>query len=421
MTNVDRHGNVLSANDDAVRPYVEAVDCVLSARTGAEQLLRRAIEADPSFVLARWLLASVRQEAGDAAEASALRKACLEEASALSARERDHVVALGELMARGTKAMPLVEAYVAAHPRDLLFLEEAGRYLFFFGGRGKRARIRALYESVAPSHGEDWAYLGRFAFHLVEGGDPRAARMMAERALELRPDNGHAAHALAHALYELGAWKELRPFLDAWLARSGYEGRLRAHLFWHVAVLQIDAGEWEDALRTYEAHVVEEGAVFGPLALADAVGFLWRLRLHGKPASFEDVASRARALAGAGKARPFVDAHTALALAGVGDADAIVALTTSAGRDESTAALGRALASYARGDWTSAAATLEPLGEDLYEFVGGSNVERSLLGDTLLDAMVRSGSDAARAKLEARVAVWPSAGFVETLTKLGTS
>ncbi|MFN9776176.1 MAG: tetratricopeptide repeat protein, partial [Burkholderiales bacterium] len=94
----DAHGLPLSTRSvDSRDAYVEALELLLSLRTGVEAALDRALRADPGFALAhaargRWL-----QLRGDGAAAREAFARAVELATGADERERSHVAVLARI------------------------------------------------------------------------------------------------------------------------------------------------------------------------------------------------------------------------------------------------------------------------------------------------------------------------------------
>ena len=92
MGSTDRFGLSLSTNSaEAANLYIAAVDLLLSANTGAEELLNAAIAEDPEFALAhiaRSRLLQLQARMPEARKAAAQAKALC---GTVSVRERRHV------------------------------------------------------------------------------------------------------------------------------------------------------------------------------------------------------------------------------------------------------------------------------------------------------------------------------------------
>jgi uncharacterized protein HemY len=113
----------------------------------------------------------------------------------------------------------------------------------------------------------------------------------------------------------------------------------------------------------------------------------------------------------------FGDVHCALAYAAAGDREALTQLTIqlrerlAQGKvpaSEVVPALVEALAAFARGDYESTVRYLEPVADQVVR-VGGSNAQREVFEDTLLQAYLRAGRYVqAESLLRKRLAQRPS-------------
>jgi hypothetical protein len=68
------------------------------------------------------------------------------------------------------------------------------------------------------------------------------AEDLALTALAAQPASGHAAHALAHVLYETGRHQEALEWLDRWMDSDGARQLFRGHFAWHAALTELVTG-----------------------------------------------------------------------------------------------------------------------------------------------------------------------------------
>src|SRR5205814_10047051 len=105
----DRFGLPLTTSSaEAAENYVEALDLMLSANTGAEALLDAALASDPEFALAHIARARLLQVQARAAEAGEAAPAARALSARGTAREARHIetVALA-IDGRGPQAMAM--------------------------------------------------------------------------------------------------------------------------------------------------------------------------------------------------------------------------------------------------------------------------------------------------------------------------
>ena len=109
------------------------------------------------------------------------------------------------------------EQHLDEFPRDALVLALLlGAFgLYAFSGRADHDAARlAICERHARHYGEDWWFLTYLGWSHTEVGNAGTGLAMNERAIALRLENGNAAHALSHALFEQGNTAEGRAFLS---------------------------------------------------------------------------------------------------------------------------------------------------------------------------------------------------------------
>lgn len=402
----DRYGLALTtASPEARDRYVEAIDKMLAADGHVEEVLDAAIEADPGFALAHAAVARQHQlnARGKQARASAETAASLTDG--VTERERRHVEIIGLLVSGDIpRSLELTKEHLQSHPRDAFVLSPAcGVFgsIGFSGRVDREAELLALLEPLAPHYGDDWWFQTVLAFALLETGQWIRGRELAEQSLAKRPDNAHAAHTLAHALYEAGADDEALDFMGRWLPDSDRAGLLHCHNWWHYSLLLMGSGDLDAAVDAFTGNCLP-GTTESPSIniFSDCSSFLWRSELAGM--------ERDRVLWGTIRdyyeeqfRRPivFVDAHAALPFAALGEGEKLEACIAQlqelgeAGRlpAETTAAtLGRIYQAFADERWSSVIDELEPVMDQVVR-IGGSRAQRDLLSNTLLAAYVNDG------------------------------
>ncbi|MBI2764451.1 MAG: tetratricopeptide repeat protein [Chloroflexi bacterium] len=422
----DRYGLELStASADAVRHYSAAIDANLAGNGGIQEELDAAVAADEGFALAHVARARNLQFLGRMAESAAAKERALALAAGATRREQQHVAVLATAIdSDAATTLALVREHIAEYPLDAFVLTQAnGPFgLIGFGGdAGRHAQQLALLESVAPAYGDDWWFLAAYSFALNELGRFEEARRPAERSLEVYPRSGHGAHTMAHCYFETGDHAGGGDFLKRWL--EGYERRavLHSHLSWHVALFELNCGRPEGALAVYESTLrpaVCAGTAI--IAISDAASFLWRQDLYGveRPAGSRE---ELRDFAASQFPRPgltFADVHCALAYAAAGDWDAldrlVAGLKDRAANGKSPSGdvapvLAEAVGAFGRGDYERAVQLLEAYRPQIIR-IGGSNAQREVFEDTLVEAYLRVGRyDQGEALLRERLARRPNA------------
>ncbi len=415
----DRYDLSLSTASAAARDaYVQGCDLALTLYPGAVEALDRAIAADPDFALAHAAKAQVLMREGNVAPARAALAAADDVAAGLPEREASHIAFFDLLFAgRADDAIDALHAHLTAWPRDALVLSTAANPNGLIGASGRigqKHQIAVLLDDLAPHYGDDFWFLAHHAMALSEDGQTAAARPKIERSVAMNPNNAHGAHAFAHVCYESGEPDTARSYLSAWLATYPRDGFFHGHLSWHLSLCELQAGNWDNALRLYRDAIVLDRHSGGPQQrVSDGTAFLWRSELAGHPRdtaawrAMNDYANSALPRPAAGLA----DLHVILAQAVMRDDVGLDARArqmeamASEGRYPSGSylpALSRGFAAFERGDFSAAIAALAPLAGES-ERIGGSRAQHDLIEFTLLRAYIDAGRlEEARQMLSAR-------------------
>lgn len=385
----------MSAARDA---YLEGVGLLLGAKPGPERAFQRAIEADPELALAHagraralFLAARIPEAKAAAAKARALTPR-------LPARERAVAEIVLLTIEGGTaKAYALAREHLKQYPRDAMALAPCtGVFglIGFSGRKGREQELRELMEGLAPHYGNESWFLVQLAFSQVETGDTEIARKTIERAMEMDPRSAHGAHVKAHVHYEANEKEQGLKFLQGWIKGYAKEGLLHCHIHWHIALWQLELGDYAAAKRTYLQGVHPGGAWGPPInVLSDSAAFLWRAELAGHRRDerlWQEVSAYgSKNFPAAGLA--FADVHRALAYAATGDAPALENMRHEL-HDRQEAGklfagpivphLAEAFDAFARKDYAKAVALIEPHMAE-HERIGGSRAQRRLIELTL--------------------------------------
>lgn len=412
----DRYGNELTTTSEEARDlYVDGIDRMLAGDGGIGAVLDAAIEADPEFALAQ--VARARHDHLLALGREARER--METATALAAnatpREQRHAEIYAAIISGNVPhSLDLTREHLAEHPRDAFVVAPASGVFGSIGFSGRVGRFeeqRAFLDPLAEHYGDDWWFLTVHAFALAETGEWERARVLAERAVERRPTNAHAAHTLAHVLYEGGADADALAYLTDFAPTADRDGILHCHIWWHYALVLMTAGQTDAAWEAFSQNCLP-GTTTSPAinVFTDASSFLWRAEVAGvarDSVTWETV--REHYEASFRKPIVFVDCHAALPYAALGDADALTATVDTldelaeqgrlpAGGFGATVA--RAYGAYADGRWSDVIDTLEPAMAELPR-IGGSRAQSDLITNTLLAAYVNDGrSEAAAALLD---------------------
>ena len=416
----NRSGLTITTNSPAAADlYQEGLDLVLSQNYGPDAKLEAALEADEGFAMAHVVQAYVLHLQTNVPAARAAAEKAVE-LSAGCSREEQQIARIVHSFThgKGTEAIGLVHEHLDEFPTDTLAMRVAQR-LYMLGCFGSGVpdfpnHLMAMMHKVAPANGDDWAFLGQYAFAHHETNQPEKAMDLATRSLEGNPQNAVASHSVTHSYFEQGdaanGGRWLGDWLDGWDRRASYN----THLSWHLALFELAQGKYQQALDLYETHI-RPGVQARNLAnLQDAASLMWRLQIYsgeepGKP--WDEV--RDMALPAAETPGPaFRDCHAALAFAGAGDAESTqkfvdrVKAQGEKGDDlsrEMVLPIALGAAAFAAGDYDEAADLMGPTYPMLAR-IGGSHAQREVFEDTLLETYIRAGRyDEAKSMLDERL------------------
>src|SRR5262249_58102713 len=142
MPTTDRYGlEITTSSGRAIEHFQEGMDRLLSYSAGAEDAFTAALAIDPGLTVAHTGLALLALVQGDAATArAAVGRARETVAAGATRRERQHVEALGALIAGETgRGLALVGEHVVGVPRDAIAGHQAGNGIALAGGRARPA------------------------------------------------------------------------------------------------------------------------------------------------------------------------------------------------------------------------------------------------------------------------------------------
>ncbi len=416
----NRNGLTITTNSPAAADlYQEGLDLVLSQNYGPDVKLNAAIEADEGFAMAHVVQAYVLHLQMNVPAAREAAEKAVELSAGCSQEERQIARIMHSFThGKGTEAIGLVDEHLIDFPTDTLAMRVAQR-LYMLGCFGAGVpdfpnHLMAMMRKVAPANGDDWAFLGQYAFAHHETNQPEKAMELATRSLEGNPQNAVASHSVTHSYFEQGDAMNGGRWLGDWLDGFDRRASYNTHLSWHLALFELAQGRYSQALDLYETHIRPGVQARNLSNLQDAASLLWRLQIYsgeepGKP--WDEVRDLALPAADAPGA-PFRDCHAALAFAGAGDAEATQKLVDrlkaqgEKGDDlsrEMTLPIALGTAAFVAGDYDEAADLMGPTYPMLAR-IGGSHAQREVFEDALLETYIRAGRyDEAKSMLDERL------------------
>jgi tetratricopeptide (TPR) repeat protein len=399
----DRHGLTLTTRStSAVEHYIGGLDQQLSLNAGGVEGLTAAVQADPEFALGHADLAFAQWYRQDIPSAKATVDAARALAAGTTPREQRHIeIVYAFINGEASRALPLIHEHLAEYPRDALLVHIGSMIVASSGLVTRRKDAYDFLTSLAPAWGDDWWFMGAYAFANHELDRLDDARRFAERSLEQRPRNAGASHPLSHVFFESNNHADGAGFLRQWIAEYDRTAPFFCHLSWHLALFELAQGNLPRVLELYDA-TISPSAGQHRTTLVDSASLLWRYQIYGCEPKVDlpwaDICSYAT------KAAPkpgmaFLDAHAALAFAAMGDHDAMATLIAglealaAAGRPlfaEVLVPLAKGIDAFGQGAYEDAIRWLEPLDGQLVR-VGGSHAQWEVFEDTLLQAYLRTG------------------------------
>jgi tetratricopeptide (TPR) repeat protein len=397
---VDRYGLQLStASAAAATHYREGIDRLLALGPGADRAFDEALLADEGFALAHAARGRVHMLQARRADAAACLARARSLAGGVTPRERRHIEAIGSAVDGDVAgAIGLIREQLAEYPRDALLLQLAYLAIQMAGGPRPREEIYQLLAPLASAYGDDWYYLAARAMLLQDLHRIGEARRDAERALALQPRAAIAAHPVAHVFYETGDHTAGAAFLADWLVGYDRGVMMFSHLSWHRALAELALGHYDQVMTLYD-HDIQPLVAMGGQPVADASSLLWRCQLYGAataPLPWADLHDLLVALPWQ-PGFAFYDAHLALVHAACGDEPSLVRLIDGLraldGKGHPIAGplvvpMVQGLVAFSQGRYAEAVGWLAPVAEQVGR-IGGSNAQREVFEDTLLEAYLR--------------------------------
>jgi len=327
----DTRGLALSTDSaEAVAAFDLAVEHYLKYHADTMALVADALTADPGFVMGHCIKGYLMLAGANPAHrpiVAASLAAARAGAAVATPREQRHVAALDALL-RGAmgEAFAIWETLLEADPTDLLALRISNATSFRYGRTqpilAQADRLAAFWSVSLPGYE---CFESVWAFAHEEVGDIRAAERAIDSAHARDPVNFFTHHVKAHIM---NADSRPREGSDWLAAQTGYwsvGNNMVHHLWWHRALLQLDLGEHDAVLASYDQNIrnLDEPMTKAAPAqfndLQNASALLWRLEQLGVDTGtrWEELGEKAEARIEE-PAQPLLPPHLMLALAATG-------------------------------------------------------------------------------------------------------
>jgi tetratricopeptide (TPR) repeat protein len=412
----DERGLPLSTDSaEAASLFDRAVAHYLKFHADTMALVGRMLAADPQFVLGHcfkgYLLLSASNPAFQAEIAITLAAA---EAGgpAATERERQHVVAFAAWAGGALdRSFGIWRQILDAQPTDLLAARICDTSWF---RHGQTAKILEQADRLAPCWSPELPGYDLFrtiwAFAHEEAGDTAGAERAVDEAIAQDRTNYFAHHVKAHVMEMECRPREGRDWLESQTEHWSLGNQLIHHLWWHRALMELELGEHDAVLASYDRHIrnLEAPMVKATpdhfIDLQNAPAVLWRLEQMGV-----DVGDRWQELADKAEARighvghPLLVPHLMMALTATGRREAAdrfldalrevaadPALWTAPAVGDVILPVCEAALAHRQGDYARVVELMAPRREQI-RLLGGSNAQRDLFVQMLVDAAMQAG------------------------------
>jgi tetratricopeptide (TPR) repeat protein len=412
----DQRGLPLSTDSaEAASLFDSAVAHYLKFHADTMALVGRMLAADPQFVLGHcfkgYLLLSASNPAFQA-EIAATLAAAEAGAPAATERERQHVAAFAAWAGGALdRSFGIWRRILDAHPTDLLALRICDTSWF---RHGQTAKILEQADRLAPRWSPELPGYDLFrtiwAFAHEEAGDTAGAERAVDDAIAQDRTNYFAHHVKAHVMEMECRPREGREWLESQTEHWSLGNQLIHHLWWHRALMELELGEHDAVLASYDRHIRNLDAPMVKatpdhfIDLQNAPAILWRLEQMGV-----DVGERWQELADKAEARighvghPLLVPHLMMALTATGRreaADRFLDALREVAADTSVwtaPAVGdvilpvcEAALAHRQGDYARVVELMASRREQV-RLLGGSNAQRDLFIQMLVDAAMQAG------------------------------
>ncbi|HEY2132573.1 MAG TPA: hypothetical protein VGH36_06320, partial [Acetobacteraceae bacterium] len=267
-----------------------------------------------------------------------------------------------------------------------------------------------------------------WAFAHEEVGDTGPAERAVDAALARDPTNYFAHHVKAHVMDTDCRAREGSDWLGSQVGNWSLGNNLIHHLWWHRALLRLDIGEVDTVMASYDADIrnfddpMTKATPDHYVDLQNAAALLWRLEQLGLDVGdrWEELADKAEARIGEAGHLLMVP-HLMLALVATGR-DAAAARFVAALRElaadpavwtapaiaDVVIPVCEAAQAHRRGDFARVVDLLAPRRGKI-RLLGGSNAQRDMFFQMLIDAAVKSGRrDVVASMIEHETATRPA-------------
>lgn len=419
-------------NGTRTTTYDRLVEAFLAHGRETPALLQQLIDEQPGWARvhaakAMMLTLLARAELQGAARESAAKAVTLLPADA-SRGERSFVEAASALVhGAWWAAIDNLELAFSCDSADSLSAKMCHALRFMLGDKpGMLRSIERMLDRLPGGHPHRGFLAGCHAFALEENGHYEAAEHVGRKAVALESRDAWGLHAVSHVHEMTGRYKEGIAWIENGEAGFRHCNNFGGHLFWHLALFKLETGAAPEALDLYDSRVrAEQTDDFRDIA--NGASLLMRLELDGHSVGerWDELADKAEARL-ADRSYVFADLHYMLALIGAGRRESAATLARSMAKvfprnaaqtlvaERAGAAIAEGLVHFAEGDMGAALERLMSVRKQRV-MIGGSDAQRDVFEQVLVEAALRAGEDdVARALLTERLEQRGRNTFAET-------
>ncbi|MGI9350771.1 MAG: tetratricopeptide repeat protein [Rhizobiaceae bacterium] len=376
--------------------------------TGAD--LSKALDCDPGFALAHackglFSLLLARRELDPVIKGSLEAAHKSDQENPVTERERYYIRALEAWVnGKSVQAIYEMEQVLVVWPYDPLAMKLSHAIRFMLGDlKGMRSSLENIMH-VYGGHPAEGYFNGCYAFTLEETGEYLLAEKRGRQALELAPDDAWGLHAVTHVFDMTGRAADGLEWITGKEAAWEHCNNFRYHVWWHIALMHLDLGNYEKVLELYDDYFRKD-KTDDYRDISNATSVLLRLEFEKI-----EVGSRWEELAelAAGRTQDnclaFADLHYMMALCNSQNTELagrlISNMSSCADRyhhNEMTAAIehpgviaARGLEAYRDQDFALAVQCLAKARPDM-QAIGGSHAQRDIFERLGIEAAFRAG------------------------------
>ena len=374
------------------------------------ETLADTLQNDPEFVMGHIFNASAMLMMSERQYIPAIKES-IEKAASLQSKSNDREKQLINaarhwMEGRWDKASETWDQVLGDHPTDAMAIQCAHLTDFYLGDavnlRDRIGRVLGSWDTAMPGYS---FIMGMQAFGFEECNQFDRAEQTALAALEIDPRDGWSVHAIAHVMEMQNRYEEGQNFMRSrtqdWAPDNGFA----FHNWWHLALFHVEQEDFDGALQLYDKEILPRESDVS-LQMLDASAMLWRLHLQGV-----DLGDRWNTLADLWARKTpvengyyaFNDLHAVIALVGAGripEAREVLEHVKSSASDNPE--LTRMMADQVG---VPACSAMIAFGEERYDDAvknlrglrnianrfGGSNAQRDILSQTLIESAIRDG------------------------------